>query len=73
MSSPSPDGIQWITKGGKRNHPLPTSRSVTARDGTGYRMWDDGTLRRDPPKLRGKAAVKAAKRARQRERYHAVT
>ncbi len=40
---------------------------VTLKDGTRYRRVNQqGTLVRDPRKLRGKAAVKAAKRMRHR-------
>lgn len=43
--------------------------TYTAKDGTRYDIWradiDSGeTRRRNPPKLRGKAIVKAAKAAR---------
>lgn len=44
--------------------PVPTDRTETYADKTVYRIWSDGSYRRDPAKLRGKAAVKAAKRAR---------
>ena len=37
---------------------------VTASDGTRYVMTRSGSLRRNPRRLRGKANVKAAKRAR---------
>lgn len=46
-------------------HPaLATSRVETFSDKTRYRVFGDGSFRREPKKLRGKAAVKAAKRAR---------
>ena len=41
---------------------------LTAIDRTRYRIAADGSIRRDPPKLRGKARVKAAKRARRAAR-----
>jgi hypothetical protein len=48
-----------------KNRPaFPTSRVETFSDKTRYRVYDDGSYRRDPVKLRGKANVKAAKRAR---------
>jgi hypothetical protein len=44
--------------------PTATSETVQLRDKTTYRVWSDGSWRREPIRLRGKAAVKAAKRAR---------
>jgi hypothetical protein len=43
----------------------PTGRFERFSDNTVYRVWDDGSFRREPKRLRGKAAVKAAKRERQ--------
>lgn len=37
---------------------------ITALDSTRYYYANDGSLRREPPKLRGQANVKAAKRRR---------
>ena len=45
--------------------PIPTDKRISAFDGTGYMVYSDGSLRRLPVKLRGKAKVKAAKRKRQ--------
>lgn len=42
----------------------PTNEMYTAADDTVYRIYSDGSRRRDPVRLRGKAAVKRAKRAR---------
>jgi hypothetical protein len=42
----------------------PTAQTAQLSDKTQYRVFDDGSWRREPKKLRGKAAVKAAKRAR---------
>lgn len=44
--------------------PHATSQKHTAADGTRYVVYSDGSHRRRPRKLRGKAAVKAAKRSR---------
>jgi hypothetical protein len=41
---------------------------VTRIAGDRYLQFDDGSLRRETPKVKGKAAVKAAKRARQQRR-----
>lgn len=42
----------------------PTDQMVQLSDKTTYCVFDDGSWRREPKKLRGKAAVKTAKRAR---------
>lgn len=47
--------------------PQQTRGGVTLRDKTHYHFWTDGSLRHDPPKRRGKAAVKRAKKQRARE------
>jgi hypothetical protein len=44
--------------------PHMTSARVKHLDGAVYARWSDGSLRRWPPRLKGKAAKKADKRKR---------
>ncbi len=44
--------------------PYATGRVETYTDKARYVVFSDGSFRRDPKKLRGKAAVKRAKRSR---------
>lgn len=44
--------------------PRHTGSFARCEDGTLYKIYSDGSLRREPRKIKGKAAVKAAKRAR---------
>lgn len=47
-----------------RHAPVSTGREVKHADGARYVVFSDGSYRRWPVKLRGKARVKAAKRTR---------
>lgn len=46
--------------------PRATSEYLTMQDKTVYCIFTDGSRRRVPARVRGKARVKAAKRARRR-------
>ena len=46
--------------------PTPTSQTVDFSDKTRYDVYSDGSYRRTPPKVKGKANVKRAKRAKSR-------
>lgn len=53
--------------------PQPTRTRVKARDGAMYIKMDDGSLRRTSYRLRGKAKVKRAKRARRHQHQTLAT
>jgi hypothetical protein len=55
---------RWASKL-RQQRARPYSSTFRLSDKTQYRKWTDGSFRRDPVKLRGKAAVKRAKRNRQ--------
>lgn len=55
-------------KARKPGRPVPTNHGVEMHDKDSMRMFTDGSVRHDGPRVRGKAAVKAAKRARQQSR-----
>lgn len=44
--------------------PRPTGQYTRAQDGAVYQIYSDGSYRRYPKRIRGKARVKAAKRLR---------